>query len=203
MNTPIIKRYERDEARRMQAAELFEQDLSNAEIARRLKVSRQTVSGWYQTWKEQGKAGLKVHLPGPCCRLSQEQKEQILLALAQGPEANGFETPLWTLARITQLIAKLTGISYHLGHVWYLLQDLDWTCQKPEPVAKERDQAKIDHFVEEEFPEIKKGLSSEGPSSLSSTRADSPSNPAFDAPGHRVDRHRSWHITLTGNASTL
>ena len=57
MNTPIIKRYQRDEARRMQAAELFEQDLSNAEIARRLKVSRQAVSGWYQTWKEQGKAG--------------------------------------------------------------------------------------------------------------------------------------------------
>jgi transposase len=199
MNTPIIKRYERDQARRLQAAELFEQDLSNAEIGRRLHVSRQTVSGWYQTWKDQGEAGLKVQLPGPSCRLSQDQKEQILEALVQGPEANGYETPLWTLARITQLIAKLTGISYHPGHVWYLMEDLDWTCQKPEPIARERNQAKIDHFVEEEFPHVKKGLSSEGPSSPSSMRVDSPSNPAFDAPGHRVVRRRSWSIASTGN----
>ena len=162
MNTPIIKRYERDQARRMQAAALFAQDLSNAEIARRLHVSRQTVSGWYQTWKQQGEEGLKVHLPGRCCRLSQEQKEQILEALGQGPEANGFETPLWTLARITQLIAKLTDISYHPGHVWYLLQEMDWSAQKPEPLAKERDQNQIDHFVEEEFPEVKKGAIKRG-----------------------------------------
>lgn len=199
MNTPILKRYERDQARRMQAAQLFAQDLSNAEIGRRLHVSRQTVSGWYQTWKEAGEEGLKVHLPGPCCRLSQQQKEQILQALLQGPEANGFETPLWTLARITQLIAKLTGISYPPGHVWYLMQDLDGSAQKPEPVALERDQKQIDHFVAHEFPEVKKGLSSEGPSWLSSMRADFPSNPAFDVPGHRVDRRRNWSITSTGS----
>lgn len=191
MNTPIIKRYERDQARRLQAAELFTQDLSNAEIGRRLHVSRQTVSGWYQTWKEQGTDGLKVQLPGRSCRLSQEQKEQIRQALAQGPEANGFETPLWTLERITQLIDKLTGISYHPGHVWYLMADLDWTCQKPEPIARERNQAQIDHFVEEEFPRVKKGRSSEGPSSLSTMRAASPSNPACDVPGHRGGRRPS------------
>jgi transposase len=191
MNTPIIKRYERDEARRMQAAELFAQDLSNAEIGRRLHVSRQTVSGWYQTWKEQGTDGLKVQLPGQSCRLSQEQKEQILQALVQGPQANGFETTLWTLERITKLIDKLTGISYHPGHVWYLMQELDWTCQKPEPVARERNPAKIDHFVEEEFPRVKRGHSSEGPSSPSSMRVASPSNPVSDAPGHRVVRRPS------------
>jgi transposase len=199
MNTPIIKRYERDEARRMQAAELFAQGLSNAEIGRRLHVSRQTVSGWYQIWRQQGTAGLKVHLPGPCCRLSQEQKAQILLALVQGPEANGYDTPLWTLARITKLIAKLTSVSYHPGHVWYLMQDLDWTSQKPEPVARERDQAKIDRWLAEEFPEVKKGPSSEGPSSPSLMRADSPSNPAFAALGLHVDRRRNWSIASTGN----
>ncbi len=191
MNTPTIKRSERDQARRMEAAKLFEEDLSNAEIGRRLHVSRQAVSGWYQIWKEQGQAGLKVQLPGPSCRLSQEQKEQILQALLQGPEANGFETPLWILARITQLIAKLTGISYHPGHVWYLMQDLDWSCQKPEPVARERDQNEIDHFVEKEFPRVKKGRSSEGPNWPSSTRVDSLSNRVSEGRGHLVGRRRS------------
>src|SRR5258708_10673170 len=100
MNTPIIKRAQREEQRRMQAAELFEADLSNAEIARCLHVSRMSVSHWYQTWKEQGTQGLKARQPGRQARLSAEQLEQVVQALLQGPEAHGYETPLWTLARI-------------------------------------------------------------------------------------------------------
>ena len=191
MNSPPIKRYERDQERRLQAAALFAQGLSNAEIGRRLNVSRQSVSGWYQTWKEHGDEGLKVQLPGPSCRLSEAQQEQVLQALLQGPTAHGYETPLWTLERIAQLIVKLTGVSYHPGHVWYLLKNLDWSCQKPEPVARERDNAAIERFQSEEWPRIKRGRSSEGPHWSSSMRADFRSNPVSTAPGLRADRPRS------------
>jgi len=164
MNTPIIKRYERDQQRRNQAAALFAEGLSNAEIGRRLHVSRQSVSGWFQVWKEQAEAGLRVQLPGPSCRLSPQQKEQIVRALLQGPEVHGFETPLWTLSRIAQLIVKLTGVSYHPGHVWYLLEALDFSCQKPEEVADERDEAAIAAWQSKQWPRIKRGPKSEEPS---------------------------------------
>ena len=95
-------------------------------------------------------------------------------ALLEGPEAHGYETPLWTLARITDLIKKLTGIDYHPGHVWYLMQALDWTCQKPEAIAKERDNAQIAAWLEKEWPRIKKGRKSEGANWPSSTRVVSP-----------------------------
>src|SRR6266542_4308794 len=157
MNTPIIKRYERDEQRRMEAAKLFEADLSNAEIGRRLHVSRQSVSGWFQIWKQEGEAGLRVQRPGPCSRLSPQQLNQIVAALLEGAEAHGFETPLWTLSRIAELIGKLTGVSYHPGHVWYILQALDFSCQKPEEAAKERDEAAIARFVSQQMPRIKRG----------------------------------------------
>lgn len=174
MNTPIIKRYERDEQRRMQAAVLFAEDLSNAEIGRRLHVSRTSVSHWYQIWKEQGTDGLKVQKPGRQPLLNAKQLQQIIAALLEGPEAHGFETPLWTLARIAKLIAKLTGVSYHPGHVWYILQALDFSCQKPEEVAKERDEAAIARWLCERWPRIKRGRKSEGPSWLSSMLAASP-----------------------------
>ena len=164
MNTPIVKAYERAEQRRMQAVELFAQDLSNAEIARRLKVSRMSVSHWYQIWRAQGKEGLKAHRPGRQPRLSREQLQTVVAALLEGPEAHGFETPLWTLARISQLIEKLTGVSHHPGYVWYLLQSMNFSWQKPEPVARERNDAEIDHWLAHEWPRIKRGPPSEEPS---------------------------------------
>src|SRR5258708_34843089 len=182
MNTPIIKRAQREEQRRMQAAQLFEADLSNAEIARRLHVSRMSVSHWYQTWKEQGTQGLKARKPGRQPLLNAQQLQQIVQALLEGPQAHGFETPLWTLARIAQLIAKLTGVSYHPGHVWYLLQDMDWSCQKPEAEATERDEVAIARWRTKELPRIKRGQKSEGPSWASSMRVASPSNPVSEEP---------------------
>src|SRR5258706_3528758 len=106
MNTPIIKRAQREEQRRMQAADLFEADLSNAEIARRLHVSRMSVSHWYQTFQEKGREGLKAGHPGQQSRLSQQQLQQVVEALLQRPQAHGFETELWTLARISRIIQK-------------------------------------------------------------------------------------------------
>ena len=164
MNTPIQKRYERDEHRRLQAAALFEAGLSNAEIGRRLHVSRQSVSGWNQRWKQEGEAGLMAQLPGRSPRLDESQRQQILAALLEGAEAHGFETPLWTLGRIATLIKRLTGVAYHPGHVWHLLQAWNWSCQKPEPRARERDEAAIARWLAQDWPRIKRGQRSEEPS---------------------------------------
>jgi hypothetical protein len=44
--------------RRLQAARLFAQGLPQAEVARRLEVSRQTASRWHARWLKGGRAGL-------------------------------------------------------------------------------------------------------------------------------------------------
>ena len=50
---PTAERRDRQafEERRLQAAELFAQDVHQAEVARTLGVSRQTVSRWHQRWQ--------------------------------------------------------------------------------------------------------------------------------------------------------
>jgi transposase len=181
--------------RRKQAAALFAEDLSNAEIGRRLGISRPTLSKWRQKFHQDGQAGLALSPPGTPARLTPEQVEQGTAARLLGAEAQGYSTPLWMLERIRHLIADLTGVTYPPGHVWHLLQEWDGAWQKPEALAKERDQADIARWLTEEWPRIKRGQNSEGPSEPSSMRADFPSKPRSDAPGRRVDRPR-WCIRI-------
>ena len=148
---------------RQQALALFDTDLSNAEIGRRIGVSRPTLSQWRKRYRQGGAQALKLLAPGPETRLSQQQLHQIAADLLDGPQAHGYPSQLWTLARIGALIEERTGVHYHPGHVWKVLQQMGWSCQKPQTKARERNEAVIAHWRAVEWPRIKKGLSSEEP----------------------------------------
>jgi transposase len=159
------------EARRLQAAELFAQGRSQAEVARTLGVSRQSAHIWHARFQQGGVDALRSRGPtGPDPKLSAAQLAQIEQALLAGAMANGFATDLWTLERITVVIAQLTGIRYHPGHVWVILRRrLGWSLQRPERRASERDEEAIARWVAQEWPRIKKGPPQNRPGSSSST----------------------------------
>jgi transposase len=90
-------------------------------------------------------------------RLSQAELDAVAQALGKGPQAFGFDTELWTLARIAAVIEQLTGVRFHPGHVWRLLRRLDWSPQRPARRASERDEAEIARWRNEEWPRIKGG----------------------------------------------
>ena len=50
---------QRLQARRLRAAELFTTGVRQAEVARQLGVSRQSVHLWYQRWQADGADGLR------------------------------------------------------------------------------------------------------------------------------------------------
>jgi transposase len=144
--------------RRLQAARLFAQGLSQAEVARRLGVSRQSASRWHARWRRGGRAGLAG--PGRWgrpSRLSEADWRRVERALLAGAVAQGFDTDLWTLPRIAEVIWRLTGVSYHPGHVWWLLRRHDWSPQRPARRAAERDDAEVARWRAEEWPRIKGG----------------------------------------------
>lgn len=140
------------------AARLFGKDLSIAEIARLLGVCRQTVSKWHTIWLKEGEAGLQMKKPGLPPRLNDEQWKLIHQALLEGPKAHGYETELWTLERIANLIEKITGVHYHFCYVWVLLDKAGWSCQKPQRQSNQRDENAIAHWKLDRWPQIKKGL---------------------------------------------
>src|SRR6266542_4886340 len=121
------------EQRRMRAAELFERDVIPAEIARQVGGSHQIVSDWRKAWRRNGRDALRsAGRAGRKPKLSDDQLERVRSTLLNGAEANGFATDVWTLSRVAEVIERLTGVSYHPGHVWYVLRDqLDWTWQRP------------------------------------------------------------------------
>jgi transposase len=79
--------------------------------------------------------------------------EALLIA---GPRAAGYSTDLWTLRRIAEVVRRKFRVQYHPGHVWKLLGQLSWSCQRPEKRAKERNEATIRHWLRYDWPRIKK-----------------------------------------------
>jgi transposase len=147
---------DRPEARRLRAAELFAAGVHQAEVARQLEVSAQAVSVWHACWQSGGTDALRSRGPsGPTPRLSDAQLATVEQALLEGPTANGFTGELWTLDRIAIVIERLTGVRYHPAWVWAVLRHrLGWSAQRPVRRAAERDQAAIDRWVKERWPQI-------------------------------------------------
>lgn len=145
------------EQRRLRAARLLEKGFSQAEVARRVGVHRQSLSRWAQQLEKEGRAGLEqAGRAGRKPRLSAEDLERIERALKRGPEAFGYDTGLWTSARVADLIEQQCGIAYHPGHVWRLLRQLGRSCQRPTGRSIERDEQAIARCKRKRWPEIKK-----------------------------------------------
>jgi transposase len=166
---------ERDrlQARRLRAAELFAAGVRQAEVARQLGVSAQAVNVWHARWQTSGAEGLQSRGPsGPAPRLSDAQLATVEQALLDGATAHGFTGELWTLDRIATVIEHLTGVRHHPAWVWALLHHrLGWTVQRPKRRAAERDQAAIDRWVKERWPQILQTPNGAEPAWSSSTRA--------------------------------
>src|SRR5260370_30305491 len=134
------------ERRRMRAASLLAQGLSQSEVARRVGAHRQSVSKWAAELLAKGRAGLKkAGRAGRKPRLSAAQINQIEDGLKRGPQALGYETSLWTANRVVHLIKQACGVSYHPGHVWKILRRLGCTSHRPPAPPLDPDSKPLHH----------------------------------------------------------
>jgi transposase len=93
--------------------------------------------------------------PGPAPRLSPAQHRHLEALLFEGAKAHGWSTQLWTCARIVELIRRHFGVSFHHDHVGrFLRARLGWSPQKPRRQARERNEAEIEIWKRERFPQI-------------------------------------------------
>lgn len=128
----VRRDFEALEKRRFEAVGLLDQGFSQAEIARRVQVVRQTVARWARQYREQGAQALKkAGRAGRKAQVNEGDRRRLDDLLLQGPKALGYETPLWTCARVAHLIHREFGVRYHEGHVWKILVNLGWRPQRP------------------------------------------------------------------------
>lgn len=151
--------YATEQQRRLQAGGLFAKGCSQAEVARRLTVSRQTASRWHGWWEAGGEKALAgAGRTGRPRKLTGDELCRLEAMLLAGAQAQGCDTDLWTLKRISQVIRREFKVSYHPSHVWKLLGELGWSCQRPEKRARERNEEAIIRWVRYRWPRIKKRL---------------------------------------------
>jgi transposase len=169
----VPRDFEALEKRRFQAIQMFERGLSQSEIARQVRVGRQSVARWVHQYRAQGKSALrKAGRAGRKPRLSEKQRGQLEKLLVRGPERLGYETPLWTCPRVAHLIEQEFDVRYHEGHVWKILVGLGWSPQRPEGRARERNEEQVYQWKKKVWPGLKKKRSGRDVSSFSSTKVD-------------------------------
>lgn len=167
-------RTERDrealQARRRRAAEMFRRGETQADVARALRVSRQSVSRWHAEWKRGGTRALgKAKRSGRPPRLEASELKRVERALLEGPRAHGYDTDLWTLKRIGEVIEEMTGVAYHQGHVWRILKAMGWSLQRPAKRPRERNDDALNRWRSERWPKVKKTPADVGRGSSSKT----------------------------------
>ena len=145
------------EDRRQRALALLETGLSFNEVGRRIQCAASSVMRWFNAWRRGGAKALKVRSsPGRPVKLKPAQQRRLVRLLLKGPLARGYRTNLWTTARIAELIQQEFGVHYHRDHIGRLMHSLNWSHQKPETRAIERDEEAIARWKQKDWPRVKK-----------------------------------------------
>ena len=158
--------------RRMRAGRLLLGGMTQADVARKVGVTRTTVSAWNEQLDAGGLVALRRRPRGRPSGLDTEQKNQLVRLLKAGALAQGFATELWTLRRVGQLIEEKFGRRYSESQVWRILGGLGFSSQRPTGRALERDETAIRRWKRARWPALKKTPKNKAESSSSSTNRD-------------------------------
>ena len=156
--------------RRKRAGKMFDRGARQIDVAKELEVSRETARRWYEVWDEGGTEALaQIGQRGRPSRLSAKQMEKVETGSFQGPARQWLSKRSVDHARVAVVIDRLTGISYHPGHVWRLLHKMGWSLQRPARRARERDEDGIEVWIKTRWPKVRKTPADVGRGSSSRT----------------------------------
>jgi transposase len=146
----------RREKVRIQAAAMFEESETTAQIASELRVSEKSVRLWRRQWTVGGPAALaSAGHGGSACKLSTKQRKQLAEMLDEGPVVHGWDDARWTLARVVEVIERRFGVTYTLRGVSYLLHRIGFSQQVPTRRAVERDPEAIAGWHRRRWPSVR------------------------------------------------
>ena len=143
------------EKRRRKAIRLLKSGKTFRWVAAEVGASLSSVVRWSQGHRKYGLKALRPKMiPGRSPFLSSRQKRKLIKILWQGPLQFGYQTNLWTLGRVGEVIEKHFGISYSVSNLWKLMYLLGWNCQTPEKPDREREGKAIKHWKRYRWPHL-------------------------------------------------
>src|SRR2546427_11216768 len=120
------------ERRRFKAFALLSKGVREAEVGRQVGAHRQSVNRWAKAIEEQGREGLRqAGRAGRKSRLSEAELKRLEERLKRGAEVAGYETNLWTLDRVAELIEQDFGGKEHAWPRTLVVKKIGWSWQQP------------------------------------------------------------------------
>lgn len=142
---------------RLKAGKMFKKGYLQADVARKFKVTTAAANQWYKAWEKSGMDGLKSKgCSGTEPKLNEEKRKMFKKAILKGPKAFGYETNLWTLSRLAEVMKKTVKVKFGNTRTWQIVRELGFTPQKPQVKAKQRDEKAIKEWKEKTLPDLKK-----------------------------------------------
>lgn len=145
---------------RQRALELIKQGKTVKETAAKVNATERSVRRWRQEQKHPKKKSERP--PGQAAYLSKAQFKRLERELLRGAYAHGYCEDYWTLDRVGHVIWMLFNIRYTSSGVWRLLDRMNWSCQKVQRVAFQRDDEAMVDWYRRVWPRIKKVARTEG-----------------------------------------
>ncbi len=130
---------------RLHGVLLVAQGMTCPEIARLLGDAPRTVENWVRRFEEEGLSGLvEGERPGRPGRLTDEQIEEIGMALRQSPREIGLSVTLWDGKSLSAFIRERFGVSLGVRQCQRLFRHLGFRMRKPRPAGPESDRAGLE-----------------------------------------------------------
>ena len=123
-----------------------------------LGISRSSIYDWVHKYREEGEEALDTRkAPGAELVMTPEIDQWLRqTVLTSTPEAHGYDTVLWTLNIIVDLLKKQFGLWVSDSIVALHLHGMNLSCQVPCYQAKQQDPRKVEDFVNHKFSLIQR-----------------------------------------------
>lgn len=147
-----------DHLRRIAVRAVEEKQYSPELAADFLGISRSSIYDWLRRYHTQGEGALdtKKALGGPVVMTSEMDQWLKATILNSTPLDHGYDTVLWTLSILVELLKKHFNTWVSDSTVALHLHQMKLSCQKPCYRARGRNPVKVAAFINEKFPMIQR-----------------------------------------------
>lgn len=127
------------------------------EVAEFLEVQTRSVRRWMEAYRRAGLDGLAAKaVPGRPSKVTRVQEKIALRWLDDQPSDHGFDTDLWTAARLALLLREEWEIALNQRYLCRWLHARGFSPQRPQRIPRERDARGIAAWLDAEWVRIKK-----------------------------------------------
>lgn len=123
-----------------------------------LNISRSSIYDWIHKYREEGEDALETKkAPGAPLVITLEMDQWLRKTiLTSTPEAHGYDTVLWTLEIMVDLLKKQFGVWVSDSIVALHLHEMKLSSQVPCYQARQQDPQKVEDFINHKFPLIQR-----------------------------------------------